>query len=420
MSLSVLLRGELVGTLVEGVTPDYTFTYESALVDDVAAADSLVLSCSLPLRQERFEPMEARPFFEGLLPEGSQRERISRVLPNTDPGHTYRLLEQLGRDCAGAVVIVPEGEESSERAESIRWMTEEDVGKLIEELPARPLGVSPDREHMRLSLAGVQSKAILVRNSAGQFGEPREGTPSTHILKPQYPAGDYEDLVFNERFCLRVAECVGLPVTHSELLELADFPVLLLERFDRSTDGQLTLRLHQEDLCQALGRTPTMKYEEHGGPGFGDIAGLLRALGRGADVIPLAQIAVVNFVLGNSDAHAKNFALLYGKEGVRLAPFYDLVSTAAYPGLDTTMAMQIGDTFAPEGVNLRSWIEMSDDCGLQARQFLDLVRATAERTARCVEHIAEEARSAGWHRPVLDGVADTAERRVQQIQQEIE
>lgn len=419
MALSVLLRGERVGRLDEDTPPDYTFTYEPALVDE--AAGSLVLSCSLPLRRQRFEPIEARPFFEGLLPEGSQRERISRVLSNTDPRHTYRLLEQLGRDCAGAVVILPEGEEPGDQADpTVRWLSEGDLETLIAELPARPLGVSADRQRMRLSLAGVQSKATLIRNSAGEFGEPREGAPSTHILKPQYPEGEYEDLVFNERFCLRVAECVGLPVARNDLLRLAGLPVLLLERFDRSTDGQRTQRLHQEDFCQALGRTPTLKYEEHGGPGFGDVAGLLRQLGRGADAIPLAQIAVVDFVLGNSDAHAKNLALLYGEDGVRLAPFYDLVSTAAYPQLDTAMAMRIGNTFAPHDVNLRSWMEMGEDCGFQARRFLDLVRDTAERTVRCAEHVAEEARIGSWHRPVIDRIVSTAERRARQIQREIE
>ncbi|MBW8060787.1 MAG: hypothetical protein FVQ78_10855 [Solirubrobacterales bacterium] len=125
MALSVLLHGERVGTLAEGAPPDYTFTYEPALVDQ--AADELVLSCSLPLRRERFEPIEARPFFEGLLPEGSQRERISRVLANTDPAHTYRLLEQLGRDCAGAVVVVSEGEEPGNRAKpAVRWLSDSD------------------------------------------------------------------------------------------------------------------------------------------------------------------------------------------------------------------------------------------------------------------------------------------------------
>lgn len=150
------------------------------------------------------------------------------------------------------------------------------------------------------------------------------------------------------------------------------------------------------------------------------MAGLLRQLGRGADAIPLAQIAVVDFVLGNSDAHAKNLALLYGEDGVRLAPFYDLVSTAAYPQLDTAMAMRIGNTFAPHDVNLRSWMEMGEDCGFQARRFLDLVRDTAERTVRCAEHVAEEARIGSWHRPVIDRIVSTAERRAGQIQREIE
>ena len=164
---------------------------------------------------------------------------------------------------------------------------------------------------------------------------------------------------------------------------IAGRPCLISRRFDRSADGATSVRLHQEDLCQALGVPANLKYEQNLGPGFRRFSELLREVGRGADIGTMVRVAVLNFVLGNSDTHGKNFAILFAKLGHQLAPLYDIISTAVYADVDDEMAMAIGGNFDPESVRLEDWLDMSVDCDLAAGGFLALVRDTAVEVREC-------------------------------------
>lgn len=406
--LDVHLGSRLVGSLSDGPTGnawDYEFSYAEAIA--AAAPGGPVLSMSLPVRREVFRSAETRPFFEGILPEAAVRQQLAPAL-HISPENSLGLLGALGRDCAGAVVILPKGSPPPEAAEGdVEWLSEGDLAALVRRLPQSPLGIAGDRG-ARLSLAGVQRKAVLVRTPAGDVGLPTAGAPSTHILKPQYADAAYEDIVFNERFCMRVAECVGLDVARTEIVTVGEHPCLLVERFDRSSDGRGVLRLHQEDFCQALGWIPGLKYETEGGPGFRPVRELLgRASSRaGADVLAFVRAAIVNFVLGNSDAHAKNFALLYAPTGVRLAPLYDIVSTSVYPGLDASMAMAIGENADPASVDGGDWMDFAEDLGLTPSEVRRLVAQIARRTVRCATQVARLAKTEGWHRPVIDRIVE--------------
>ena len=262
---------------------------------------------------------------------------------------------------------------------------------------------------MRLSLAGAQRKLTLIRSGSGQFGEPQADAPSTHLIKPQY-GDEYPGLAYNEVFCMRVAGCVGLPVAETQLVAIGGRPCLLSTRFDRSSTGMATTRLHQEDACQALGVPSNFKYQVHGGPGFRQLRELLFEIGRGADVETVVRAAVCNFVLGNSDAHGKNFAILFAELGRRLAPLYDIVCTAVYD-LEEEMAMSIGDAAEPEVVTRMDWVDMSHDCDLPIEPFLAIVRETAARVRDCAEGVAALARAEGWHAPVIDEVVEVARQR---------
>jgi serine/threonine-protein kinase HipA len=416
MSLDVYLHGVLVGRLEPGIGTDYTLGYSPETIEE-AGEGAIVLSQSLPVREEPFDAIATRTFFEGLLPESIRRQEIASEL-RIGPNDSYRLLEQIGRDCAGAVVIVPGGTVLEGGDGSVDWLGEGDLAQMVDELPRRPLGVRRGEGKMRLSLAGVQRKLTLIRSGSGVFGRPAPGAPSTHLIKPQYDF-EYPDLAHNEMFCMQVAACVGLPVAETELEVIAGRPCLISRRFDRSTDGLTTVRLHQEDLCQALAVPANLKYEQDLGPGFRSFRELLQELGRGADVATMVRAAVLNFVLGNSDAHGKNFGILFAELGRQMAPLYDVVSTAVYE-LEDEMAMAIGGNFEPEAVRLEDWLDMSADCDLASGSFLALVRATAIEVRDCASSIAALSRAQGWHVALIDEIVEVANRRCALVEAEID
>ena len=208
--LGVLWDKELIGELAR--TGDaYGIEYEFRYSENAARA----ISVALPLRADTYAPAECRPFFEALLPEGTVRETLAAEfrLPLND---SFGLLRVLGRDCAGAVQILEERRMSE--TPDVHWLDEAALSKLIVDLPRRPLGIEPGGR-MRLSLAGVQRKAVLVRDrSSGRFGEPLNGMPSTHLLKPEPVDGEYPGMAVNEYFCMLLAAAVGLPTAEVELL----------------------------------------------------------------------------------------------------------------------------------------------------------------------------------------------------------
>jgi serine/threonine-protein kinase HipA len=376
-----------------------------------------VLSVSMPVRAEPYAPSESKPFFEGLLPEGAIRETIAKNLRlSVDNG--FGLLEALGVECAGAVALTaPLGDGQSAGSEKgrVHWLDEAALAQLVRELPEHPLGVS-DGERVRLSLGGVQEKLLLTRTPAGRYGQPLKGGPSTHILKPGQDR--YPGVVANEAFCLRVAGCVGLPVARAEIVQIAERPCLLVERFDRTYDEEGKIaRLHQEDACQALGRLPSAKYEVEGGPSLADVFDLLRDLagvGTARDINNLLLATVLNWLLGNSDAHGKNFGLVYDGSGeIRLAPMYDVVSTNVYD-LKPEMAMLIGGVEDPARVDSESWRGMGVECGLGG-QLLHNVEGLLARALRCARATREAAVAEGWHEPVIDEIVALAERRAAQL-----
>ena len=180
------------------------------------------ISLSLPLGQEEFSPADSRPFFEALLPEGAVREQIASQL-KLAASDSFGLLAELGRDCAGALQIAQDRRMSE--TPSVMWLSDRELDTLIEELPRHPLGMREEDEHLRLSLAGVQNKAVLVRDEQGRFGKPLDGMPSSHILKPELPGGEYPGLASNEYFCMRLAARCGLPAAGVELITASRPPV---------------------------------------------------------------------------------------------------------------------------------------------------------------------------------------------------
>jgi serine/threonine-protein kinase HipA len=305
---------------------------------------SPALSVGLPVgTQTGPRDLRGLDFFENMLPEGPALARMA-VLAGVRPVDTYGILSAFGRDCAGAVMLLPEGEEADALGRAgYSAMTSADLAQVIRNLDAAPLGVAPERG-FRPSLAGFQRKALLGRDADGTWQLPYGDAPSTWILKPDGPHA----MAANESTCMQLAALCGLHAAHTELLNVAGRPVLAVRRYDRLvTSGEvLPARLHQEDGCQATATPPGMKYEEQGGPSLRDLAGLLRDYGDPADVTRLLRGTTFNMAVGNADAHAKNFSILHDTDNpaISLAPLYDVLSTIALELKDTTGEPMQADT----------------------------------------------------------------------------
>lgn len=414
--LRVFLNSEWVGEIERRGPSRYRFAYSPSALE-LHRPEEVVLSASLPLRPEAFTPSLTSPFFEGLLPEGAVRSAIARSFHiSEDDG--FGLLRALGSDCAGAVAVLPPDVEFPRLGTgNVRPLSDEDLKKLIEDLPRNPLGLDPQDAEVRLSLGGIQHKLVLVGDPLRGFSQPIDGAPSTCLLKPEF--GPYPDLVINETFCMRVAASSGLRAAQVRITELGGFRCLYVARFDRLTDADgNVIRIHQEDMCQALGISPVAKYEDNGGPSVAGIVQLLRTL-RGPymarDINDFVHAVLINFLLGNSDAHGKNFALLYEPvAGIRLAPLYDVVSTAVYPDVTDRMAMAIGGETDPMKIDMDAWARLAEECQL-SRGIAPIIRRRTSAAVRAVTRWRENAAQDGWHSDVIDAIVDVCQTRAAQL-----
>lgn len=324
--LDVWLFTDRVGTLalVEG---RLTFRYSP---DWLSRSNAATLSASLPLQAEPFDDHMTRPFFAGLLPEGRMRRLIAQRFQISGQ-NDFALLDRMGGECAGAVTLLEPGQTlpAPTLGSDVQWLNDEEVVAILDELPHRPMLAGKDG--LRLSLAGAQDKLPVVFDGT-RIGLPLHGTPSSHILKPAILA--VEDSVTNEAFCMALAGAVQLKPAKSKIHSVLNRPFLLVERYDRVTNAQTSpqrerQRLHQEDFCQALGVVPEMKYQNEGGPDLAQCFELVRRITRPSapQILRLFDCVIFNALIGNHDAHAKNFSLLYSPgEPPVLAPLYDILS----------------------------------------------------------------------------------------------
>ena len=350
-TLDVYLQNTLVGTLEQATNGDLTFTYNADYFDTASHGISL----ALPLETAIHTGDTVRAFFSGLLPDDTVRKRLAKSLgiSETNP---FALLEAVGGDCAGAVALYPHGKKPPTILDDVEILDDKRLGEVLEQMKRTPM-LAGDAGY-RLSLAGAQDK-LAVGFREGCVALIKGGAPTTHILKPVIE--NLKDSAHNELFCMRLAKMMGLDVPEASLHFVDDTPYYLVERYDRhiADDGTIT-RIHQEDFCQALGLAPEIKYEREGGP---NIAACLQVIANhvarpAADQIKLLDRVLFNYLIGNNDAHGKNFSLLYKGNKPELAPAYDLLSTAVYPNLDEKMAMKIGGQYKPINVFSRHFLKL--------------------------------------------------------------
>jgi len=329
----------------------------------------------------------------------------------------FGLLSAIGVECAGALSFVPLDRSDDFRAgrlAGVDWKTDAEVTRMIADLPAHPL-LFDEAGEIRISLAGVQEKTAVVIDGDGRVGLPRGGTPSTHILKPPVLGADgrprYPGIVENEAFCLLLAQAVGLPAARVSIRQIGENNVLVVERYDRELDEQgVAHRVHQEDLCQAMGIPPGRKYEHDGGPGAVDTVRLLRHVSRqpAVDIPDFLDRLALGLLVGNGDAHGKNTALLLEAEGIRLAPIYDVVSTVVYPQMSGNLAMRVSNQYQADQVTPRHWLELLQLCDIDSAAQRQRLADLAVRLLDSMSATKQQLIDMGFDHDVLAGIERNA------------
>lgn len=404
--LDVYLGTARAGLLTQDDAGALSFGYGA---DYFVGRDPRAISFSMPLQEASFGDRVVRPFFSGLLPDEAARQRLAGAL-GLSVGNAFGLLEVIGGECAGALSLYPAGQTPpTSDDDGVEILSPARLEEILGKLRERPL--LGGEEGVRLSLAGAQDKlAVCVEGDA--IGLAKGGRPTTHILKPFIQALD--GTVENELFCLRLAARLKLPVPAVEMRSGGKVPFLLVERYDRrrQKDGTVT-RLHQEDFCQALSVPPELKYEEEGGPGTERSLDLItRAAARpAAGRLEFIRKLVFNYLVGNADAHGKNFALLYRGKRPELAPLYDVVCTAAYPRLAKKLAMAIGGRSVPGTIQLKHWQTLVPDTRGAHRLLAKDMAEMAGRIRGEADALLAELEAGGFSHEVLKRVRAVIETR---------
>lgn len=383
--LAIWLYGDRVATISRQPNSRLRLQYTGEALARYELGTPL-LSVGLPLTDTAYPNAKTRSFIDGLLPEGERRRAIAEQL-DLNSNDSFGLIRALGLDCAGAVVIQSSENPAPPQATTLTAapLSDEEIVERVANLRSAPLGVT---NRVRISLAGVQEKLLLTRMPDGSWGEPIDGTLSTHILKPEIR--DLSDTVENEAFCMRVANNLRLRTASVETAEFGRRKLIVVERYDRVVDSTGNVeRVHQEDFCQALSLPPKTKYQDDGGPSLNQIAGVLREFARPDSLSRLLQATYVNVLVGNGDAHGKNLSLLHHRDGsIELAPIYDIMSTLFYT--DGDLAMYIDDVRKSSKVTRQRLINEAVSWGMREESVRFIIEEMDDRAPRAITTALEE------------------------------
>ena len=327
------------------------------------------------------------------------------------------MLARIGGDCAGAITFRAARQSARWKDKSkVRWLSEAALSAMLKELPGRTMLTG--RPGMRLTLAGAQDKLPVVLGPKFQIGLPCHGAPSTHILKT--PIAMIEGSVVNEGFCMALADAMQLNPAPAKIHRVGEHEFLLVTRYDR-TQTNPTRRLHQEDFCQALGIDPEAKYQQDGGPDLAQCFDLVRRVtDPSADgVSRLLDYVIFNVLIGNHDAHGKNFSLLYSNDVITLAPLYDVLSTAIYPILTTEMAMKIGGKYQFSELKLQDWNELAQNAGLDVEQVRKRIVDLSTLMPATARRLIADPDSGFAENPIVERIVELIGRRLALMRRQI-
>ncbi len=360
-----------------------SFTYQNTYLEN---ANASAIATTMPLSQQTYSHQIVYPFFSGLLPDEGVRYRLARYLQLSEK-NTFGLLEVIGGECAGAISVKSTPENFNPQKEYL-VLDESQALEIMHSLQQRPFLAG--RDDIRISAAGAQCK-LMISFVENKIAIPKGHTPSTHLIKPAIPG--FQDTVNNEYFCMLLAKKIGLITPDVKILKLMDESFYVVERYDRVKTKDDIKRLHQEDFCQILNIPPEIKYENEGGPSLKDCFAIMDKLIKeglmpGIDKLRLLKLVFFNFIIGNTDAHGKNFAILYLDNGITLAPCYDLLSTLVYSEhLKDKMAMKIGGEYNNPFIQKNNWQKLALEIGVKESFLLQQLKSTAELTLKEAERL---------------------------------
>lgn len=375
-----------------------TLTYASSWRERPGAHP---VSLSMPLALERHDTAVVAPYLWGLLPDNEIILQRWAKRFGVSASNAFALLAHVGEDCAGAVrFVAPDRVDALAREGegAIEWLDTAGVAARLRLLRSDAAAWRTTGDAGQFSLAGAQPKTALARVD-GRWGVPSGRTPTTHILKPGIPGLDAQ--AENEHFCLALARAAGIPAAASEIARFDDELAIVVDRYDRAVQAGRILRVHQEDACQAMAVHPARKYEVDGGPGARAIAELIREHSRkpDEDLETFADALAFNWLIGGTDAHAKNYSFLIGADGrVRLAPLYDVASALPYDHLQVRklrLAMRIGGKYRLWEIGRHEWTKLAGELRMDSEALVARVRAMAARLPDLAAELRGQLSAAG-------------------------
>jgi serine/threonine-protein kinase HipA len=403
--LIACLEGGEMGRVTQSTQGRLQFTYSANWLESERAYP---LSLSMPLQRAPHPHRRIDTFLWGLLPDNASILHSWGRRFQVSSRNAFALMSHVGEDCAGAVqFLTPEqlDRRSEKRRDSVVWLSESEVGQRLRELRSDHSAWRLARDEGQFSLAGAQPKTALLQEN-GRWGIPSGRIPTTHILKP--PNAQLDGFPENEHICLHLAQSLGLPVAESRVMQFDGEVAIVISRYDRVRTLAGWTRVHQEDLCQALGVPPARKYQKDGGPGARAILELLRVYSSAAsrDEETFIDALALSWLTAATDAHAKNYSILItAGQQVRLAPLYDVSSVLPYAQFDVNrvkLAMKVGDRYRIQQVGLREWRKLAADLRLDADALVSRLTRMAQEIPDRLADIGREARAAGLAHPIMD------------------
>lgn len=366
--LNVYLYGQKAGILSEDSLGRLEFQYED---------DAPPLSVRMPVRKTIYEPIYAEPFFDNLTPEGDALSLISKNFHISEE-NTFSILNQIGGDCAGAVSLYSD-EPKIYIDTPLKEIDHVLLSKIIDNLPTNPLLTGMENAP-RLSLAGAQSKFAVYKAGDGKYYRSDDEHPTTHIIK--ITNKHFDGLLENELFCMTLAKKFFNDAINVELKIVDGRKYLEIDRYDRKSLNGKIERIHQEDFCQVLGYLSRKKYQSDGGPKLPQIYSAITQYSsqKATDGYKFIKLLIFNYLVGNTDAHAKNFSFIHLDKNnkVILSPAYDLVSVDVYPrkivSHDIAMTINGKDTY--DSLHKNDWIALFTQLHLNATSMMKEMKRT--------------------------------------------
>jgi serine/threonine-protein kinase HipA len=402
--LIALVDGRQIGLVRQGPGGKLSFAY---IEEWRNSPDAFPLSLSMPLALAEHGHAKIDPFLWGLLPDSERiLDQWGRRF-HVSARNAFALISHVGEDCAGAAQFVTPERASAIRRQSpadVQWLDEVVIAERLRSLRADHAAWRLPRDTGQFSLAGAQPKtALLFLN--GRWGLPSGRVPTTHILKP--PTGEFDGHAENEHFCLELARALGMAVPNSAIMHFEDEIAIVVERYDRTSVGARLIRIHQEDMCQALALPPVRKYESEGGPGGAAVFNLLQTSSSNSaeDTRRFLDAVAYNWLIAGTDAHAKNYAVLLAAGGqVRFAPIYDLASVLPYSDFDPhriELAMKLGGEYRLQNIGLRQWQKLAKEVRLDPEEVIHRVAAMADAIPANAAKVAGRLKKEGLTHPIL-------------------